>query len=163
MYCPSCGKEIRDGSAYCSSCGKATNGGGAVAVKQVPPPVTEWEFQDYKIDIPQGQGGWVSAEAYPEPAARLYYWQNIQATVLPELQALFDQGWQPITEVGASCVQLRHYKSLEGANWLGIIIGIIVSWGLLIFALPFMGSYKFQMIGFYVQLRRPKIMGDVVV
>jgi hypothetical protein len=162
MYCPSCGKQIPDASAFCLHCGKSTNLP-APSSAVSPSTVVEWEYRDFTITWRQGESGWVAADSYPEPAARLYYWQNIQSYVMPELQKLLDEGWQPVTEIGPACIQLRHYKSLEGANWIGIGIGIIASWGLLLLLLPFMGSWKFQMIGFHVQLRRPKVMSQTIV
>lgn len=161
MYCPTCGKEIPESSTFCLHCGKPTIAPvSSVAVQQ---QVKEWEYKDYSFAIPEGEGGWVAAEAYPEPAARLYYWQNIQHDVMPELQQLFDEGWQPTTEVGPVCIQLRYYKSLEGVNVVWYIIGAFFTWGASLLGLFFAKTWKFQMIGFRLQLRRPKIMSQEVV
>jgi hypothetical protein len=162
MYCPSCGKQIPDASAFCSHCGKPTN------LQASPSPVSpsalvEWEYRDFTITWNQGEAGWVAADHYPEPAARLYYWQNIQSSVMPQLQQLLDEGWQPVTEIGPACIQLRHYKSLEGANWTWSIIGALFTWGLSLLFMLFSGTWKFQMIGFHVQLRRPNVMSQAVV
>lgn len=162
MYCPSCGKQIPDASEICSHCGKPISLRAPSSAISTPAAV-EWEYRDFTITWNKGQTGWVAAEHYPEPAARMYYWQNIQSSVMPDLQILLDEGWQPVTEIGPACIQLRHYKSLEGTSWLMIIAWIVFSWGLAIFLLPFLGSWKFQMIGFHVQLRRPKVMSQTVV
>jgi hypothetical protein len=162
MYCPSCGKEIPEGSAFCLSCGKSTNLASLPNHNAVPTNV-EWEYRDFTITWPQGETGWVAADHYPEPAARLYYWQNIQSTIMPQLQQLLDEGWQPLTEVGTACIQLRHYKSLEGVSIAWYIVGAFFTWGLSLLGLFFASTWKFQMIGFHLQLRRPIIMSQPVV
>lgn len=157
MYCPSCGKETPDGSAFCLHCGKSVS---APASSQA---ITSWEYQDYTLTWNPGETGWVSAEAYSEPSARLYFWQNIQPMVMQELQPLLDEGWQPITEIGPACVQLRYYKSLEGISCAWVIIGALFTWGVSLLFLPFQKSWKFNMTGFQLQLRRPKIMSEAIV
>jgi len=150
MYCPSCGKQIPDNSAFCSHCGKPTT--------PSPPlqPVTEWEYKDFSLSWPPGTTGWISAHHYTEPAARLDYWHNYQSAIMPELQPLLDDGWQPLTEIGPACIQLRYYKSLEGQSWFWLGLGVIASGGLLLLVLPFMRTWKYQMVGFQLRLRRPK-------
>ena len=150
MYCPSCGKETPDSSTFCLHCGKP------IAKPVSAQVVTEWEHKDFRLTWDGRTTGWISAEHYTEPAAKLDYWQNYQSVIMPRLQPLLDEGWQPMGEIGPACIQLRHYKSLQGASWFGILLGTIASFGLLLLILPFMGTWKFQMIGFELRLRRPK-------
>jgi len=158
MYCPSCGKETPANSTFCIHCGKPIS----TSATQTQ-AVTEWEYQDYHLDFPHGKVGWVSCEAYTEPAARLYYWQNLQEHVMPELQKWYDKGWQPISEVGPSCVEIRYFRGpwSETQNWLAHIIMIFVSAGLwliiLLLAAAFgKGEWRYEMSGFTVKMRRPK-------
>jgi hypothetical protein len=150
MYCPSCGKQISENSSYCLHCGKQ------ISVSPPVQAVTDWEYKDITLNWPSGVTGWVRADAYPEPAARLYYWQNIQSEMMPVLQELYDQGWQPVTEVGPSCIQLRYYRSLQGLSWFWTGLMVISTSGIGLLFLPFMRSWKYQMVGSYLRLRRPK-------
>jgi hypothetical protein len=161
MYCPSCGKEILESSTFCSHCGKPTLA--PVSTVTVQQNVKEWEYKNYSLTYNEGETGWVDAQQYPEPSARLYYWQNIQHEIMPELQQLFDEGWQPTTEVGPACIELRYYKSGEGVNKTGYWVGALFTYGVSLLGLIWAKTWKFQMVGFHLQLRRPKIMSQEVV
>jgi len=78
MYCPSCGKQTPDNSIYCLHCGKPTST--ATSTQEI----IEWENKDFNLTWTEGTTGWVSAEHYTEPAARLYYWQNYQSILCPD-------------------------------------------------------------------------------
>jgi hypothetical protein len=101
-----------------------------------------------------GKTGWCSAEKYNEPEARLYYWQNYQSYIFTDLQKLLDEGWQPITEIGPSCIQLRSFKSQDSLDLFQVLL-IIGTLGIPFF-FGWTRSWKYELIGFQVKLRRPK-------
>lgn len=109
MYCPSCGKEIPDKSAFCLHCGKPTTS----SKEKI-----EFEYCDYKIDMTKSSKSkemWVPAETYTTVAARLHFWQAVQEVVMEKLQEYFDNGWQPVTEVGAAMIQIDY----QSGNFFG--------------------------------------------
>ncbi len=81
--------------------------------------------------------------------------------MLSKFQELFDEGWQPVGELGPACIQLRYFKSNDPVGAFGVIMMIIfvfASMGLGLLLIPFIlpKSWKYQMIGFQVTLRRPR-------
>lgn len=157
MYCPSCGKETPDHSTFCLHCGKPTD----ISSKPVQ-VTTEWEYHDLHLDFPHGTSGWVKCDAYSESAARLYFWQKVQQTLLPKLQEVFDKGWQPISEVGPSCIELKSFKGswFEDNSLTGHLIVAILTAGLWLLILPFAiiqgGDWRYEMSGITIKMRRPK-------
>lgn len=148
MYCPSCGSQTPDNSTFCLHCGKP------IATSVSTQAVTEWEYKDFSLTWKPGTTGWCSVQAYSEPTARLYYWQNYQSEILPDLQKLLDAGWQPVTEIGPSCVQLRSFKSQDKLD-LGQGLIVVLTLGAPVL-FGWTSSWKYEMIGFQVKLRRPK-------
>jgi FHA domain/zinc-ribbon domain len=152
MYCGSCGTQLPDGSAFCSNCGKAVS---VHLTNNSAASVTSWEYKDINLEVSPKRLGWVRADMYPGPTARLYFWQAIQSEVMQGVQKLRDDGWEAVTEVGPSCVQLKHYKSLEGASFSQTMLLFVFTSGLYGLIYPFTGSWKFKMVGFQLQMRRP--------
>jgi hypothetical protein len=155
MYCPSCGKQAPDNSTFCLHCGKP------MAKVTSTASVTEWDYKDFKLTWAQGKTGWVSAHHYAEPSARLYYWQNYQSMIMRDLQKLLDEGWRPIGEIGPAGINLRSFKSYDSGDifiYAMVIVIVFGTFGLGILAIPFFwpSSYKYELIGFKVELRRPK-------
>lgn len=158
MYCPYCGKQISKQSTFCAYCGSQLGSKSISAPKNI-----EWEYKDFELTWKSGTTGWISTEHYTEPAAKLDYWQNYQSVIMPDLQKWLDKGWQPIGEIGASCIQLRYFHGSwsETQNWLVHIIMIFVSMGAWIFfillgAIFGKGQQRVEMIGFKLKMRRPK-------
>lgn len=114
-----------------------------------------YEFHDYQLTWNDQETSWVSAEAYIEPLARSFFWQQIQPRVEREIQPILLDGWEAITEMGPSGIEMRHYKSLQGTNWGIVFLWVIISFGLFLFYIPFMGSWKFGLTGFHMKFRRP--------
>src|SRR5689334_9364112 len=109
MFCPSCGKQIPDGSKFCLHCGKATSG--ATSSKPV-----EWEYKDFLLSYAERNGGRFETDNILE--AKRGLWNINQAKWLPILQKELDSGWEPITEVGPSALKVRwHGGGLLGLPW----------------------------------------------
>jgi protein associated with RNAse G/E len=126
MYCPSCGKEIPDASAFCLHCGKPLS---------LPEKKIEYEYHDLVIDVSDTKNKmWVATDTYTTVAARLHFWQSLQATILTGIQDYLDNGWQPMTEVGPGMMNIKH----ESAAFFGN------------------PPDRYVCVGFTLKLRRPK-------
>ncbi len=120
MYCPYCGTQIPDDASFCSKCGKPQSVTRPTSEKQVARQI-EWEYWTWKAGVPTGMHiGSISKESrdrsgrVPEPYVRLQFWQQIQSRVLPVIQKLSDDGWEPITEIGPSAIVIENSKVKEG-------------------------------------------------
>lgn len=149
MQCPSCSKEIPDGSTFCLHCGTATAEEVAVGAP------AEWEYQDFVYPFDPGET-WMRL-ATPEGlvAARLFFWQESQSDIMANISRWQDDGWQPVGELGPSGIKTREFKSFyRGA---GIFLGCfgtllaICTFGLMI---PFMRSHYTEPTEFRVTMRR---------
>ena len=119
----------------------------------------EWEYRDFRLTCPSEITGSIPAESYTGPAARLYYWKNFRTYFLLELQRSLDEGWQPVSEPGPDCIQLRAYRSRE--RDLVDDHGCVFTpghafWGLVQSIAYLIGKRKYELVGFHVRLRRPK-------
>ncbi len=139
MYCPNCGKKIPDDSKFCLHCGKPINKPKSTQF------VIDWEYKDFVMTFPPKKIRSVSASNYTEPAARLTYWQNYQSLIMPELQKWLDDGWQPLTEISPSCIQLDTYR-LTQSGWSIIIGGFFVFPIILIVSSGLRGSEIFLVL-----------------
>lgn len=154
MYCPQCGNSISDDSIYCLNCGHHVAGQPAAQSE------VEWIYRDIALNYPPKMHGWVRADAYPEPMARQHFWQQEQTDLLEMVQILHDDGWEPVSEIGPSCIQLQHYKSHEGKSSFWTLAEIVFTGGIALLFLPFTGTWKYQMIGFQARFRNPRPITD---
>lgn len=114
MYCISCGKTIPDDASFCAYCGKSQKG-------EENKPV-EWEFTDFVFPYGNRVGAKRKAEwfkGYSDNAARAESWAAHQQQILPELQVMLDQGWQPLSEVGPSAIRLESVRKFDGILYGG--------------------------------------------
>ncbi len=128
MYCPSCGKNIPDGSRFCLHCGSAiasSNPASETPIEwEYDDYVTTWEKGKYKAQLNDINGG--------EATIRLTWWNQCQSWIRPEIQKWLDKGWQPITEVGPSGFGVRRHPA------------------------GFLGWPYLELTEFRVKMRRPK-------
>jgi len=135
-FCPSCGKLRSSGLRFCGSCGFEFDGGqGQSAIRQQASgtanttfaweaaPVaqrrlqrlTEWEYHTFVSEMGAQEDRLdfrlCRFNGYTDVAARLSYWQDYQKVIMPELLKWLDQGWEPIGDIGPSCIELRTFKS----------------------------------------------------
>lgn len=119
MYCPSCGKQIPDQSQFCSHCGKPTMIASSPAETKVDPKSTEWEHIHFSLDWKRGQGGkYTLSLGHTEQSARQFFWGNFQGNILPQLQRVLDEGWQPVTEIGPNA--FIFYRHGGNPQWLEV-------------------------------------------
>lgn len=113
MFCVYCGTQIPDDAVFCSKCGKPQNEHQAAKPFQSPSSI-DWEYWTWEAETPTGmdlghpqrasndrQSGGLT-----ESQARLHFWQKTQSRVLPVIQQLRDDGWEPVTAVGPSSIRL---------------------------------------------------------
>jgi hypothetical protein len=109
MYCSACGKQIPENSIFCLYCGSRIKGN---SNQSVP----EWEYRDFVY----------SYLAFPRDSRPARYkislvqrrhdiWAEQQRILLPKLQQWFDEGWQPITEIGAASFEWASEGDIERA------------------------------------------------
>ena len=150
VTCPDCRREISDQATACIGCGRPM-GAREQAVEAEPLTPIQWEYTELSRSWPHGKTGWTLYDK-GEALARLTFWQRFQSSIMAELQPMLDVGWQPIGEMGPSCIQLRKYSSHEGENKADLAIGAIFTLG---FAL-LEKTAKYEMSAVRVSLRRGK-------
>lgn len=112
-------------------------------------PEYEWEETDYVITF--NPGSWY--RGYTDIAVRQDLWMNYQSKIMPEIQKLLDQGWEPITEVGPGGFSLRHFKAWDGKS---AAIFTVFTAGIGLLAAPFWSESRVEPTEFRVKLRRRK-------
>lgn len=117
MYCPSCGRQIVEGSWFCPYCESSI-----VMPTGTSKTVTEWEHKYFSLEFGSGeQGRYELSSGKGEVQARLFFWNVLQSEVLSKLQLYLDRGWQPITEVGPSALVFDWYNSDAFCqDWLSV-------------------------------------------
>ena len=177
-FCPSCGKLRSSGLRFCGSCGFEFDGGqgqvGAIRqqasgtanttfaweaapVATAPAQrLTEWEYHTFVLKWEHKKTGWISASGpngYTDVAARLSYWQDYQKVIMPELLKWLDQGWEPIGDIGPSCIELRTFKSATtGRGPIGLAVETTLTFGINLVA----RDWFYELAAFTVNLRRRK-------
>lgn len=154
VFCPSCSKEIPEGSTFCLHCG------GSVSVSK-PQAVTEWEYKDFVSRWKPGST-WVrisGPNSHTLPGARLSFWQGAQHVILAGLQEWIDRGWTPVGEVGPGSIVLHQYRSMKGRSvvwWAFSLFIYVCTFGVwLIVDLLSMDHYV-EPVEFRLQMRHPK-------
>ena len=119
MYCSNCGTQISDDANFCFKCGQQQSSR-PLSVNQKT-SANDWEYWTWEAEPPKGMdlGHPKKDGGLTEFQARLHFWQKIQSRVLPAIQQLRDDGWEPITEVGPSAIKLdTKFRKEDGAvDW----------------------------------------------
>jgi hypothetical protein len=116
-----------------------------------------FDYDDFVYKFNQGES-WCSVGngGYTHAGAKLTFWQNYQSSILPLLQRRLDEGWEPISEVGAGGISLRQYTTLRwsAGGWIWFFIVTIATMGLGLLMLFFGLSPYVEPVEFRVKLRR---------
>jgi hypothetical protein len=185
MYCTYCGALNPKGFEFCHACGKpapSTDASTADLPRSTESPVpisthpanesappmsysprrpTSYEYKDYAYSL----SGWYLN--YSPTQARLEAWKSVQSNVRRELQKWFDEGWEPVSEVGPASVTVRSFKAIEGTKrnpirgsltssivlWLWIV-GVIGTVGLLFLFVPLRVSDYLEPTEIRIQMKR---------
>jgi hypothetical protein len=163
MYCSNCGTQLSDDANFCYKCGKPQSVTSSPKVSQSDQSI-EWEYWTWEAGIPSGiyipsikgkygdrahygdQTNRTPAPSNPEPFARLQFWQQIQSRVLPVIQRLRDEGWEPITEVGPAALILDRGQSKDASGFFKALVSDIIDPG-------------WKLFGLSIQFRRQKGSG----
>ena len=124
IFCGGCGAENSRADNFCSRCGQPlSNKIGSAAAFEYRDFV--WAYPtDRKQDCVPARTALASSDAsitlrqHTEVEARIHFWQKYQRVILSELQKWQDANWQPVTEVGASCIELASSSSQESSRLL---------------------------------------------
>jgi hypothetical protein len=149
MYCPSCGNEILETSKFCMHCGSA------VLTPTVPtieswPELLQWDFKEYAYTWSHDQT-WYNSSQYNDDHVRKDVWLSYQSKIGEQLQICYDEGWEPIGEVGPSCIRLNYFSKWNAA---GAIVFTILTAGLGIILAPFIRTQVTEPTEFKLRMRR---------
>jgi hypothetical protein len=90
-------------------------------------------------------------------SARQYFWDEYQNTLLRELQDEYEQGWEPITEVGPSAFKIRSYQKNAPLDFSDLVMWIVtLGFGLLMQILNPLKLTYYEPTEFRVTLRKNK-------
>ncbi len=93
---------------------------------------TQWEYQEVVACSWSHEQTWFETNSFTDAQVRLNVWINNQQRIQNELQKHFDLGWEPIGEVGPSCLILNHYTHsywgwalILALTWVGILFVLL--------------------------------------
>jgi hypothetical protein len=160
MYCPSCGKETPENSKFCLHCGQSITSHTATVAQPI-----QWESKDFEHEFPPtGKCAWVALtgqNARTESDARLFFWEEYHRELTTNLQQWYDEGWQPIGEVGPPCFRIRTVRDSRDTNplyWIVVLVLAIPTLGLsLLYAIVSQTTFAEPTL-FVVPMRRPEVL-----
>lgn len=155
MYCPTCGKETPENSKFCLHCGSPIFTSSKPILEKRAEP-TEWEYKEYVHRWAHEQI-YYNLNSYQDAHVRIDVWMNYQSRILEELQKWYDEGWQPIGEVGPSSIQLNYFSKW---NWWGAFLVTIATAGIGIFLAPFIRTSLAEPAEFRLKMRRVASLGQ---
>ena len=77
-----------------------------------------WEYKDFVYPFKKGETWYLNGT---EGESRIWFWNNYQSRILPELHTWLDQGWEPVTEVGPAGFRVRWYNKFR-ITWLALLL-----------------------------------------
>jgi hypothetical protein len=105
--CPFCAEEIQAAAVVCKHCGR----------ELAPLPksaAVDYEYMEFENAWPEEKREWrFSWGRGVEPSVRLIAWQRSQPEITSKLEALINQGWEPIGEIGPSGVQVTWETGMD--------------------------------------------------
>jgi WD40 repeat protein len=149
IFCGSCGEENPTTHNFCSRCGQPLTDKASSAAT--------FEYLDFIWEVPTDKApdcvlareGWpnsdpgVTLRQLTESEARVHFWQKYQREILGEFQKWQDTNWQPITEVGASCIELVRSSSQESSRILYLAKALLLE--------------QWCLVGARIKVRRQKL------
>jgi len=149
IYCGQCGGKNPSSNRFCGRCGSKLDYTATVPI--------DYENREFKWRVPSNQEldcvlareqGWPTSDSawalrqLTETEARTHFWQKYQKEILDDFQKWQDAGWNPFTEVGASCIELEKLSSKESSLLLGFMKSMFME--------------KWCFVGATIKVRRPK-------
>jgi len=135
IYCGQCGAENPATNKFCGHCGNKLD-----YSITTPPTTIEYEYRSFKWrvptdkkpdcvfarepSLPSSDVSW-TLKKMTKPQAREHFWQKYQKDILVSFQKWKDAGWQPITEVGPSCIDLEAASNQKSSVVLGFLKAVL--------------------------------------
>jgi hypothetical protein len=161
VRCPNCGQDTPGNSTFCLHCG-ARIATAATSPVLAAPAVAGWDYDDFVFKF-KPHALQIKIMDYGQPGdtlsgAKQQMWELIQGQLLPEIQKVGDQGWEPIGEVGPAAILVRAARRYDFTpfGWAMVVLFAIGTWGLLLFFLPGMKGHYAEAVEFRVPMRCPK-------
>lgn len=105
-FCSNCGKPIADAQAkFCSNCGHPLT-----SAQPVQP--IQYEYHDFELHWDRFVTTY--GKLVSDAQAPIYFWSQVQDKVLVRLGEWLEQGWEPVTPVGPSCLVIKYGQKF---NW----------------------------------------------
>jgi len=148
LYCGQCGAENATANKFCGQCG-------SILEFNAEAPV-DYEYQEYEWrvfsendpDCVYAREGLLISDTgralqqMTEHGARTHFWQKYQKDILIDFQKWQDDGWRPITEIGAACVELEKSSTRTTSGVASLLKAAFLE--------------KWCLIGASIKVRRPK-------
>ena len=160
IYCSSCGEKLSGDANFCWKCGKEVKKDIEKTQLASVPQITKspnasasirWEHKDFVYTWSHKQT-WYRSSQYSDTQVRVDVWMNYQSKISAELQKWYDEGWQPVGEVGPSSIKIQQYKQWDG---IAAVWWTIFTAGLALLIAPFLRESFTEPTEFRLQMRRP--------
>lgn len=119
----------------------------------------EWDYDDFIYKFNRGESFCnIGKNGYSHNSARAAFWKNYQSSILPLLQRRLQEGWTPISEVGADAISLREFIAIKWSTggWVWFFLVTIFTMGAGLLMLFFGLATFVEPVEFKVKLRRIK-------
>ncbi len=124
-----------------------------------PLQIRQWEYKDFIYTYPKNfMWAKLGDKGYTLHSAKLEFWQNSQRQIFPKLQEWFDQGWEPVGEVGPGCIEVKTstgHKDKTTGYWAWNTVAGLFTFGLSLALAALDVSEVAEPTKFIIQIRHP--------
>jgi uncharacterized OB-fold protein len=161
IYCSNCGQKLSADANFCWKCGKEIKKGTEQTQHASVPHIAntpntsapiQWEYNDF-VYTWSHKDTWYRTSSYNDTQVRVDVWMNYQSRISAALQKWYDEGWQPVGEVGPSSIKIHQYTQWDGT---AAVVWTIFTAGLALLIAPFLRESFTEPTEFRLQMRRPR-------